>query len=269
MQALRGPYTSTRTLCCFWGLSARFCWLRPASRGFSTVHTSQLQRWDQRVREGRAVAAGLVAAQRDVGGEAEASRHLCYNSSRGACERGKQWQRPGAPREPAGRPESFWGAPRQLQEAPGALADGSRTPRSPQAKPTRPEPHDGPRRPQRRPPRTAWTAPRGPNCWFSESFGGFSLFPPLRAKNGPGRPPGASQITPTLFDIHFLAPHVSCIETRRGGICFRYMSCRRVSDRIRTNANVSMDERISRRNSNQDGLRMSPVQRAADESSCV
>ena len=34
------------------------------------VSPSQLQRWDQRVREGRAVAAGPGAVQRDVGGEA-------------------------------------------------------------------------------------------------------------------------------------------------------------------------------------------------------
>ena len=39
---------------------------------FPRVHTSQLQRWDQRVREGRAVGAGVGAAQRDVGGEAGA-----------------------------------------------------------------------------------------------------------------------------------------------------------------------------------------------------
>ncbi|CAK0863432.1 unnamed protein product [Prorocentrum cordatum] len=35
----------------------------------------QLQRWDQRVREGRAVAAGACAAERDAGGEAGARRH--------------------------------------------------------------------------------------------------------------------------------------------------------------------------------------------------
>eukprot|EP00959_Pyramimonas_sp_CCMP1952_P233659 4883202-Pyramimonas_sp.AAC.1 len=35
----------------------------------------QLQRWDQRVREWRAVAAGFGATQRDVGGEAGAHRH--------------------------------------------------------------------------------------------------------------------------------------------------------------------------------------------------
>ena len=39
------------------------------------VRTSQLQRWDQRVREGRAVAAGFGVAQRDVGFECGAQRH--------------------------------------------------------------------------------------------------------------------------------------------------------------------------------------------------
>ncbi|CAK0789232.1 unnamed protein product, partial [Prorocentrum cordatum] len=34
----------------------------------------QLQRWDQRVREGQAVAAGAVAAQRNVSGEVRAQR---------------------------------------------------------------------------------------------------------------------------------------------------------------------------------------------------
>ncbi|CAK0859317.1 unnamed protein product [Prorocentrum cordatum] len=35
----------------------------------------QLQCWDQRVREGRAVAAGFGAAQQDAGGESGAQRH--------------------------------------------------------------------------------------------------------------------------------------------------------------------------------------------------
>ncbi|CAK0873667.1 unnamed protein product [Prorocentrum cordatum] len=34
-----------------------------------------LQRWDQRVRDGKAVAAGACAAQRDVGSEGGARRH--------------------------------------------------------------------------------------------------------------------------------------------------------------------------------------------------
>ncbi|CAK0845406.1 unnamed protein product [Prorocentrum cordatum] len=38
-------------------------------------NTVQLQCWDQRLREGRAVAARRVAAQRDVGGEVGAQRH--------------------------------------------------------------------------------------------------------------------------------------------------------------------------------------------------
>ncbi|CAK0858303.1 unnamed protein product [Prorocentrum cordatum] len=41
-------------------------------------HWSLLQRWNQRVREGRAVAAGAGAAQRDAWGEAGAQRHLSY-----------------------------------------------------------------------------------------------------------------------------------------------------------------------------------------------
>ncbi|CAK0803461.1 unnamed protein product, partial [Prorocentrum cordatum] len=49
-----------------------------------------LQRWDQRVREGRALAAGARAAQRDVGGEAEAQ--LSYSAGVSACEKGEQWQ---------------------------------------------------------------------------------------------------------------------------------------------------------------------------------
>ncbi|CAK0874042.1 unnamed protein product [Prorocentrum cordatum] len=51
----------------------------------------QLQRWDQRVREGRAVAAGPGAAERDAGGEAGA-RRLSYNAGVSACETGGQWQ---------------------------------------------------------------------------------------------------------------------------------------------------------------------------------
>ncbi|CAK0841582.1 unnamed protein product [Prorocentrum cordatum] len=46
---------------------------------------SLLQRWDQRVRERRAVAAGAGTAEGDAGGEAGARRHL-------ACEKGGQWQ---------------------------------------------------------------------------------------------------------------------------------------------------------------------------------
>ncbi|CAK0873398.1 unnamed protein product [Prorocentrum cordatum] len=52
----------------------------------------QLQCWDQRVREGRAVAAGFGAAERDAGGESAAQRHL-YSAGISACEKGGQWQR--------------------------------------------------------------------------------------------------------------------------------------------------------------------------------
>ncbi|CAK0825413.1 unnamed protein product, partial [Prorocentrum cordatum] len=50
----------------------------------------QLQRWDQRLREGRAVAAGFGAAARDSRGEADA---LSYNAGISACEKRGQWQR--------------------------------------------------------------------------------------------------------------------------------------------------------------------------------
>ena len=53
-----------RAMCC---ILAYFKLTRLFNPG---VHLSQLLRWDQRVRERRAVAAGLVAAQRDVGSEA-------------------------------------------------------------------------------------------------------------------------------------------------------------------------------------------------------
>ncbi|CAK0873091.1 unnamed protein product [Prorocentrum cordatum] len=51
----------------------------------------QLQRWDQRVRERRAVGAGPDAAQRDAGGEGVPQLSYCAGLS--ACEKGKQWQR--------------------------------------------------------------------------------------------------------------------------------------------------------------------------------
>ncbi|CAK0810435.1 unnamed protein product, partial [Prorocentrum cordatum] len=50
-----------------------------------------LQRWDQRVRDGRAVAAGAGAAEQDAGGEVGAQ--LSYNAGISACEKGEQWQR--------------------------------------------------------------------------------------------------------------------------------------------------------------------------------
>ncbi|CAK0863261.1 unnamed protein product, partial [Prorocentrum cordatum] len=53
----------------------------------------QLHRWDQRVREGRAVAAGPGRAERDAGGEAGALRYLSYSVGVSACEKGQQWQR--------------------------------------------------------------------------------------------------------------------------------------------------------------------------------
>ncbi|CAK0858309.1 unnamed protein product [Prorocentrum cordatum] len=51
-------------------------WRCSARCGRRSWSQTQLQRWDQRVREGRAVAAGSGAAQRDTGGEAGAQRHL-------------------------------------------------------------------------------------------------------------------------------------------------------------------------------------------------
>ncbi|CAK0846756.1 unnamed protein product [Prorocentrum cordatum] len=53
----------------------------------------QLQRWDQRMPESQAMAAGAVVAQRDVGGEVGARHHLSYNASISACGTGRQWQR--------------------------------------------------------------------------------------------------------------------------------------------------------------------------------
>ncbi|CAK0866902.1 unnamed protein product, partial [Prorocentrum cordatum] len=52
----------------------------------------QLQRWDQRVREGRAVAAGAPAAERDAGGEAGAQPSVSYSAGISACEKGEEWQ---------------------------------------------------------------------------------------------------------------------------------------------------------------------------------
>ncbi|CAK0858315.1 unnamed protein product [Prorocentrum cordatum] len=46
----------------------------------------QLQRWDQRVREGRAVAAGAGTTERDVRSEAGVQRHLSYMAGRSACQ---------------------------------------------------------------------------------------------------------------------------------------------------------------------------------------
>ena len=85
--------------CAFWRSS-----LHPASGRSPRASPSQLQRWDQRVREGRAVAAGFGAAERDVGGEAGAQRHLYYIAGARACEKGEQapsaqpWARDGLPR---------------------------------------------------------------------------------------------------------------------------------------------------------------------------
>ncbi|CAK0880211.1 unnamed protein product [Prorocentrum cordatum] len=55
-------------------------------------NVSLLQRWDQRVREGRAVAGGSGAAQRDVGGDAGARCHR-YSAGISACEKAEKWQR--------------------------------------------------------------------------------------------------------------------------------------------------------------------------------
>ncbi|CAK0858177.1 unnamed protein product [Prorocentrum cordatum] len=76
---------------------------RNAGNGSGLLHCSaacgrrswspiQLQRWDQRVREGRAVAAGFGASQRDAGGEVGAQL-ISYNAGISACEKGRQWQR--------------------------------------------------------------------------------------------------------------------------------------------------------------------------------
>ncbi|CAK0899306.1 unnamed protein product, partial [Prorocentrum cordatum] len=52
----------------------------------------QLQRWDQRVREGRAVVSGAGATERDVEGEVGARRHLHYHAEIVACARCGQWR---------------------------------------------------------------------------------------------------------------------------------------------------------------------------------
>ena len=83
------------------------------------VSPSQLQRWDQRVREGRAVALGFGAAQRDVGGEAGARRHLYYNSGRGACENANApLAVPGSPRSVPRSPQAAQGDTQTSQESP-------------------------------------------------------------------------------------------------------------------------------------------------------
>ncbi|CAK0901138.1 unnamed protein product [Prorocentrum cordatum] len=54
---------------------------------------SNLQRGNQRVRDGQAVAASFDVAQRDAGGEAGARRPLVsYSAGISACEKGEQWQ---------------------------------------------------------------------------------------------------------------------------------------------------------------------------------
>ncbi|CAK0869065.1 unnamed protein product, partial [Prorocentrum cordatum] len=58
--------------------------------GENRAQRRQLQRWDQRVRKRRAVAAGARAAERDVGGKTQA--RLSYNAAISACQKGKQWQ---------------------------------------------------------------------------------------------------------------------------------------------------------------------------------
>ncbi|CAK0838556.1 unnamed protein product [Prorocentrum cordatum] len=55
-------------------------------------HPSQLQCWDQRVREGREVAAGAGTAERDAGGEGRARPLVSYSAGVSACEKGDQWQ---------------------------------------------------------------------------------------------------------------------------------------------------------------------------------
>ncbi|CAK0840362.1 unnamed protein product [Prorocentrum cordatum] len=50
-----------------------------------------LQLWDQRVREGQAMAVGFGAVQRDV--RSASGAQLSYNAGISACEKGEQWQR--------------------------------------------------------------------------------------------------------------------------------------------------------------------------------
>ncbi|CAK0852700.1 unnamed protein product [Prorocentrum cordatum] len=85
------PLGSARAVRALSGSGLWPCSARCGRRSWSPVHTSQLQRWDQRVREGRAVAASCGAAQRDAGGKGGA-RRLSYNAGISACEKGEQWQ---------------------------------------------------------------------------------------------------------------------------------------------------------------------------------
>ncbi|CAK0838682.1 unnamed protein product [Prorocentrum cordatum] len=57
------------------------------------AHSHRVQRWDQRVREGQAVAQGSCTTQRDAACEVGAQRHLSYSAGISACEKGVQWQR--------------------------------------------------------------------------------------------------------------------------------------------------------------------------------
>ncbi|CAK0868078.1 unnamed protein product [Prorocentrum cordatum] len=67
------------------------CSVRCGRRRWSPT---QLQRRDQRVREGRAMAAGPRAAERDAGGEAGALyTTISYSAGISACGKGEQWQR--------------------------------------------------------------------------------------------------------------------------------------------------------------------------------
>ncbi|CAK0816365.1 unnamed protein product [Prorocentrum cordatum] len=60
---------------------------------FDTFLWVQLQRLDQLVGDGRAMADGCGAVERGVGGEAAGARSLSYSAGISACEKGRHWQR--------------------------------------------------------------------------------------------------------------------------------------------------------------------------------
>ncbi|CAK0824926.1 unnamed protein product [Prorocentrum cordatum] len=61
--------------------------------GEAQAKYNHLRRGDQCVRKGRAVAASFGAARRDAGGDAGAQSLIMYNAGISACEKGEQWQR--------------------------------------------------------------------------------------------------------------------------------------------------------------------------------
>ncbi|CAK0910427.1 unnamed protein product, partial [Prorocentrum cordatum] len=74
-----------------------------------------LQRWDQRVREGRAVAAGSGAAEQDAGCDAGAGRRCFYMAEPPACQKGPVLSVPWGPLD------SRWSPRNALRASPSSL----------------------------------------------------------------------------------------------------------------------------------------------------